>query len=414
MEGPGPLCAEAFRLGVTPPGGVDWYTVGRGALLSAVREDLAALSRGGRMRLVIGDYGCGKSHLLAWIREHALAQGFVVGEAALDDHDVTPAQPKRLYRALVSGLRYPEAPARPQGLGPLLERLLQTPGYPRPRDDERHHRYIDPAVAGLAAARDKDRPEVEALVREWLEGQPFDDSKSTNSRLRGLKAPWLMALPDYRTFGHVYGYLLGGLAVAVRDAGWRGLVLLVDEAEFYELLSSSHREHARTVLAALALATRGPEHVCFDPATLRLGGHEVHRKLPAVYARDQPLYAVAALTPVDRMRELLATLVPLEQVAVELAPLTAADYAELFARVGAACPLPAERRALLAQVSPAMGRALHAGVGSGALASPRAVLKVIVELLDLVRLRPAAAPLFARDLVTAIVPAQRLLAGAPA
>ena len=406
------LCAEAFRLGVTPPGGVDWYTVGRAELFAAVREDLAALETGGRMRLVIGGYGSGKSHLLAWIRERALAEGFVVGEAALDDHDVTPAQPKRLYRALATSLRYPEAPDRAQGLLPLLERLLRSPGYPRERGAEGHHRYLDPALACLKAAREKALYEAEVLALDWLEGQPFDDSRSTNARLRGIRTPWLPALPDYRTFGHVYAYLLGGLAAAARDAGWRGLVLLVDEAEFYELLSRQHREHAKNVLASLALATRGPGHVCFDAETLKRGGQASHREIPAVYREGQPLYAVAALTPVDRMRELLASLVPLEQVAVELAPLAPADYAELFARVTAAYPVPPERRELLAQVAGTMGRALHAGVGSGALASPRAVLKAIVELLDVVRLRPAAAKTFAQELVRAIVPATPLIASA--
>lgn len=399
------IAAEAFRLGVTPPGGVGWYTVGRADLFAAVKEDLAGLETGGRMRLVIGDYGAGKSHLLAWIREQALAAGFVVGEAALDDHDVTPAQPKRLYRALVTSLRYPERPERPMGLTPLIERLLVTPGWPRPRDHERHHRYVDTAVACVAAARAKGALDLEAEVVDWIEGQPFDDSKGTNARLRGLRgAPWLLALPDYRTFGHVYAYLLGGLACAARDAGWRGLVLLVDEAEFYELLSRGHREHAKNVLAALALATRGPGRVCFDPASLKLGGHDVHRKLPAVYAPDQPLYAVTALTPVDRMRELLASLVPLEQVAIELAPLVPADYAELFARITSAYPVPDERRGLLERLGPAMGKALHAGVASGALYSPRAVLKVIVEFLDVVRLEPGHAQRLAQELVRGLVP----------
>jgi hypothetical protein len=414
---------EAFRLGVTPPGGVAWYTVGRAAALAAVCEDLDEGS--GRMRLLVGDYGAGKSHLLAWIREKALAQGWLVGEAALDDVDVTPAQPKRLYRALLSGLRYPERPERALGLAPLLERLLETPGYPRASDDPAHHRYLDPALACLLAAKERERPELEALVVDWLEGQPASESKSHNARLAGLfrgakegsklaaaraaRGTRLLALPDYRTFGHVYAYVLGGLAAAARDAGWRGIALLVDEAEFYELLRGEQREHAKNVLACLALATRGPGRVCFDVEKLRRGGQPAHRKLPAVYAADQPLYAAVALTPVERMRELLAELVPLEQCTTELEPLSSADYAQLFARVTERYPVPFERAALLTRLAPVMGRALHAAVASGALATPRAVLKVIVEFLDVVRLAPAHAAAFARDLVNFTAPGARLL-----
>lgn len=417
------MIAEAFRLGVTPPGGVAWYTVGRASALAAVTEDLEAGH--GRMRLLVGDYGAGKSHLLAWIRERALADGWLVGEAALDDRDVTPAQPKRLYRALLSSLRYPEQPGRPMGLAPLLERLLGTPGYPRASADPRHHRYVDPGVACLIAARERGKPELEALVVDWLEGQPASESKGHNAQLAGLfrgaregsrlaaaraaRGPRLLALPDYRTFGPVYAYVLGGLATAARDAGWRGIALLVDEAEFYELLRGEQREHARTVLACLALATRGPGRVCFDVGGLRRGGQPAHRKLPAVYVEDQPLYAAVAMTPVDRMKELLADLVPWEQCAIELAPLSSADYAVLFARVTERYPVPFERAALLTRLAPAMGRALHAAVASGALATPRAVLKVIVEFLDVVRLAPAHAAAFARDFVGATVPGARLL-----
>jgi hypothetical protein len=403
---------EALRLGVIPAGHVQWYTVGRDEVLAAVRRDLDATATRGQMRILVGDYGTGKSHLLEWIREEALARGFLVGSVALDDREVTCAHPKRIYRRLVADMAYPErtgsgigsgSPHR-AGLAPLLDELLATGEFPRDGGRPDFHPYLDAALHKLAAARAKKLYDQEELVIEWIEGHPSAESETTNHILRALRGPRLPAMPDYRTFGHVYGYLLGGLACVARRAGYSGLVLLLDEAEFFQTLSKANQAFARHVLACLALASRGANRVCFEAAALVKGGQAAHRKFPFVSSEDQPLYTVVCLTPVEQIRAILGALVPFEQVSVELAPLAPADYQELFRRLTAAYPVPERQRALLDALAEPMGKALFAGVQVDALRNPRAVMKLIVEFLDVLRHVPERAMRFVDDLMTGLFP----------
>lgn len=399
-----------------PAGQVERYTVGRREILDRFRDDLDVLAKGANrsersdvpgMRVLIGDYGTGKSHLLEWLREEGMARKFLVAQTALDDREITPAHPKRVYRELLASLAYPDRPATDRGLLPLLERALESDRFPRGRDCPRYHRYLDPAMLGVARARTADDPALLTQVLEWIEGQPFTDSSSFNRLVRKLKGPRFLALPDFRTFSHVYAYVLGGIASLARDVGYGGLIVLMDEAEFYQTLSAVNRSHARHLLACLALAALGPSGVCFDPVQLFKGGMSVHRRIPFVYEDDQPLYVVVSLTPVRDIIGTLATLVPIERIALELAPLTPDDYRCLFRKVVSLYPVPGPQRSLLSRLADPMGRALFAGVETGALATPRAVLKLVVEFLDILKHRPSRCARFTQELIT------RLFQGTP-
>ncbi|MBI4863808.1 MAG: DUF2791 family P-loop domain-containing protein [Candidatus Riflebacteria bacterium] len=347
---------EALRLGVIPGSRVGEYTVGRDALFDQLGRDLDGLDSAGQFRVIMGDYGSGKSHALEWLREEAISRGFLTASAELDDREVTWANPKRVYRALMDGLAYPDLGRSAHGLAPLVDRLLRTGGSPLPPSDERYHRYLDPAVDNLARARERGDEDLEQRILDWIGGQPSEDSESWNRALGCLRGPNLLALADFRTFSHIYAYLLGGVASRAREVGYKGLVLLLDEAEFFQALSRENREHASHLIACLALAARGERRVCFDPATLPKGGQPVHRLVPFVYREGQPLYVVVALTPVDEMRDLLGRLLPLDQVVLELSRLTPRDYQTLFQRIVGLYPVPVEQRGLLAELAAPMGK----------------------------------------------------------
>ncbi|MBI4864284.1 MAG: DUF2791 family P-loop domain-containing protein [Candidatus Riflebacteria bacterium] len=390
---------EALRLGVIPGSRVGEYTVGRDGLFDQLRRDLDGLEAAGQFMVILGDYGSGKSHALEWLREEALSRGFLTATAELDDREVTWANPKRVYRALVEGLVYPDLGRSAHGLAPLIDRLVRTGRAPLPSSDDRYHRYLDPAVDTLVRARQDGDEDLQQRILDWIGGEPSEDSESWNRALARLRGPHLLALADFRTFSHIYAYLLGGVACRAQEVGYRGLVLLLDEAEFFQALSREDREHASHLIACLALAARGERRVCFDPATLPKGGQPVHRQVPFVYRQDQPLYVVVALTPVDEMRDLLGRLLPLDQVVLELSRLTPRDYQTLFERIVGLYPVPAQQRGLLGELAAPMGKALFAGVRCDKLTNPRAVLRLIVEFLDVLRFIPRRAPRFATDLI---------------
>lgn len=380
---------EALRLGTVPRGGLRAYTVGRDRDREAVLSALDPVPDArGRLRVVVGDYGTGKTHLMECVRLEALERGWAVGTATLDSRETTPAHPRRVYASLVRSLTLPGSGAgEPGGLGALFDAVSDHPGGPPAAGGCGDHRYLGPALHYYA--RLADRPELRELLMEWLEGQPGERSNERNDLLhRAVPGPRLLALPDYRTFAAPYAYLLGGIACLCRDAGSRGLCLLLDEAEFYAALDAEHRAFADNLFGCLALATVGEEGARRGEEALARGGQEVHRRLPLRHRADQPLACVFFLTPHPQGLQALDQWVDLSRHAVELAPLRPAHYAELYERVHRVYSEAHPGFSLPGEVVQPMGEFLHAAVSTRAIENPRGVLKLLVEFLDLCRLAP--------------------------
>ncbi len=75
---------SSLAAGVVPRSGAAYIAVGRDEEISALADDLDALSEGGgRMRLVIGKYGSGKSFLMQLLRSYAMERDFVTCDCDL-------------------------------------------------------------------------------------------------------------------------------------------------------------------------------------------------------------------------------------------------------------------------------------------------------------------------------------------
>jgi hypothetical protein len=378
---------EALRLGTVPHGGLRAYTVGREANLEAVLSALDPTpASGGRLRVVVGDYGTGKTHLMECVRQEALARGWAVGAATLDSREATPAHPRRVYSALVRTLTLP-ATHEPGGLGALFDVLLERGRETSAGLWHGAHRYLDPALHYYS--RLSDRPELRDLLLEWLEGQPGERSDELNEHLRrAAPGPRLLALPDYRTFAVAFAYVLGGIACLCREAGGKGLCVLLDEAEFYAALDAEHRAFADNLFGCYSLAALGEGQARRGEESLERGGQEVHRRLPLRHRPDQPLACVFFLTPHPQGLRALDQWVDLSRHAVELSPLKPAHYAELYDRIHRVYAEAHPGFALPRELARPMGDFLHAALATGAIGNPRGVLKLLVEFLDLCRLAP--------------------------
>jgi len=164
---------EALRVGVAPGHLVELYTVGRETEMALVEADLDQTLQSGAARVFLGDYGSGKTHVLDCIEDRALRRNFLVARVTLDGTEVAPSHPRRVYRALVQNLVYPERSDRP-GLEPLLEAALEKAAerWLR-RRSSRYHHYLSPALAHYRELRrnPQDRGLKDTLL-DWLEGPP--------------------------------------------------------------------------------------------------------------------------------------------------------------------------------------------------------------------------------------------------
>lgn len=372
---------EALRLGVVPPKGIHRLTVGRQHEVGRVRE---LLTQRYGMLVISGGYGSGKTHLVELTEMEALSRGYLVGRATFDPIEVPPSHPLRLYAALMRDLRYPDGAGR--GLLPLLEKL-------GPSEEHLHgakaHRWLSAALYAIHYTE----PEVAERVMDFVEGQSRDDARRLADLLRrcGHRGPRMLALPDYRTFGQIMAHLLGGVAAWADDAGYAGLAVLLDEAEYLDQLGATSREMAENVLRFLAMGALPPELLAFEVNGVRRGGQAIHRSIEPRYRDDQPLVVMCAFTPnpeVDAVlrRTLLdhEARLALHPVPERLLPLLAERVYGLVREAYPDLDPEPAHRALLE-------RALARAFQDGTVQSTRQAARMVVEFWDLYRIEPARA-----------------------
>lgn len=383
--GPSLQILEALRLGVVPPQGTEIYTVGRDVEMEMIQNDLEQAKEGGAARVVLGDYGTGKTHLLEVIEQRALEENMVVARVVLDEEECSPSQPRRVYRALCNSLRFPDQEER--GLKPLFDRAAERlPDSFFKSGNGRYHHYLSPVLAYYRQLEDE---AVAELLLDYIGGHPSLSNRELERELRQatrVRGQRLYALMDYRPWAHLYTYLVGGLAYLVERSGYDGLCLLFDEAEFYALLNRAARDFADLLFGYYAAAALGPEGVLFDLEEAPRGGHAVHRSFPPLYRARQNLYTVFAMTDDPRGTAALERLLPPAHFAC-LSPLRLEDYQELCRRVLDLYESVYPELEVGSRVEKPMGEVVYQGVQTQALENPRQVLKFVMELLDFSRLR---------------------------
>ena len=254
---------ESLRKGIPPDGCVRTFTVGR---RSEVGQLAATLSRGGPAALLLkADYGSGKTHLLRFLREMALEEGYAVSYIALDSKSsVRFNRMDQIFGAVIRNICMPVTGEA--GPGALFGAVLDAPPLARPdgalkRLPEALFGLKSPALflgllAWIAGTRgpleQRHMPgEVEAWLcepwnyytrRRWLQ-------KRLDAAVRacfGLGLDGYCATFNLREHGcHRAWEALADLDLLARSAGSRGLVLLVDEFEdvIYNLKGGGRFRH---------------------------------------------------------------------------------------------------------------------------------------------------------------------------
>ncbi len=311
---------EAMRLGVVPAEYARDYTVGREEALQDV-EDLLEVKGG--LRVLWGDYGAGKTHMLDLAERVALERGYLTSRVVLDPHEVPPSHPRRLYSALVERLRYPDDQGH--GLEPLLHRLADSKEH-RSHLGHNFSRFLSPFLH----AEQHGDAELSEWMRDYVDGCNMDSTWGNSRLMRsGWAGPRVLTMSDYRTYGRMYMHLLGTVAAWAEDAGYKGLFLLFDEVEFVDSLTPAQQGFAMEVLKHYAAVTLPREELRFDPDGLYKGGHKVHQELRLFFRSDQPLTVMFGLTPLPDIKESFDSILEPDLHDVQLPPLTEQDMGAL-------------------------------------------------------------------------------------
>ena len=229
--------------------GVSYYNVGNESLLNTIDTHYLGsyLADGGAVfKLVVGDYGSGKSHFLYCVRDRAWQRNFAVSKVDLSPKESPYDDQRRVYAAVASSTIWHELGdlgEDERGLTRFLEGTLR--------------RLVSGHGLDLSDAEAAELPEVRALLQS-LSTTPID-SLSFHKAIQGyftallrdqefrLEAlgRWLHGeevspedMRDLRSLGVTEKInrnnafkMLRSLCQVVRALGYSGLILLFDEGD---------------------------------------------------------------------------------------------------------------------------------------------------------------------------------------
>lgn len=235
---------EQLRKGLVPERGIDAFAVGIDKQRGEVHRQLdLARSGEGSVKFLRGGYGCGKTFMARLALLDAQARGFATSFVVVSDNDLRFHRFDDVYRKVVSELGTASCPRG--ATGDVLDRWVGR---------------IEQAM--VAAGEDEDAPDFAAKVRKRLDddlvsrtgGQApqdfirvvqtiFDLKEEGRVSEAGALVSWLggsgNVAADAKKLAGIKGdigsrdalaYLRGVLAI-VKEAGYAGLVIVIDEAE---------------------------------------------------------------------------------------------------------------------------------------------------------------------------------------
>lgn len=241
---------QSLRAGVTPRIGLEYIQVGRVNEVKALIEDLDNIEQGGSaFRIIIGDFGAGKSFFLQLIRYIALEKGMVVINADMSPDRrlfASNGQARNLYKELARNLA---TRAHPEGnaMIPLVEKFITEQRRVADAEGKDVERVIKDKLNSLSELVDGyDFAQVIAAYwKAYNEGN--EDLK--NSVIRYLRGEYTSRADARRDLGvraivednNVYDHIKL-LARFVTQAGYKGLLVNLDEVvNLYKLPSQRAR-----------------------------------------------------------------------------------------------------------------------------------------------------------------------------
>jgi len=290
---------NALRRGTVPAGGLERIAVGLEVEEGAIAKQLDYVAQGGGdVKFVRGEYGSGKTFLIARALEIARAKGFVTSQVVISSS--SPLYKLRgIYQQIAAGLRTGEEEHAlktviDNWLYAIEERISSvTPaGADETALETATVREIEAALAGISGTNSA----LAAALRTYYHANNAGQFPIAQAALG-----WISAEPnigrDFKQKAAIRGDIddsvaldfLQGLVAVIHAAGYRGLAIAVDELETTQGLQRNQRERGyQTLVQIIDALDRGAMPRCFflcagTPALF--DGSRGIRSVPPLYDR---------------------------------------------------------------------------------------------------------------------------------
>jgi hypothetical protein len=254
----------ALRKGTVPQRGLDFLAVGLGPFEPVISSELGDVAQGGSMfKAVRGDYGCGKTFFGRWVQEYAKKKGFATAEVQISETETPLHRLETVYRRAMEQLSTTDTflgafRSIVDGWFYGLEEDVLAEGTIDPADEKALSKRADELLEQRLAEITRATPQFAAALRAYRSAQRLNDHPTAE----GL-AGWLAGQPHVAASvkrvagikGDVDHYaalsFLRGLLLILKDSGFSGLVLVLDEIETLQRVRGDVREKGLNALRQL-------------------------------------------------------------------------------------------------------------------------------------------------------------------
>jgi hypothetical protein len=264
---------EAINLGVAPPdcGQLIDLTIRSGELKERVSGWLVDAPHKGLCKVVFGYYGSGKSHMLKFTRCMALEAGWAVAYLEFDPKAADPAKPHLVYQNLMAALEFPcrEDGHQADGFMGFVKEVRDNWAQKNIRNNPvfRSNPWFSGAFEILM--KFPHMPDVMEEYRDaclWLAGN-HNSFQTINAlaREKGLKVK-VPRMPVTKETADIYVNHLVVVNALCRQLGYKGLAIILDEAEHVRGYNVRRKERANNFFELLARSAHMPNITDDDPA----------------------------------------------------------------------------------------------------------------------------------------------------
>jgi len=275
---------ESLRDGVPPEGLVRQFTVGRKREIRRLNEFLSKPD--GTALLLKANYGAGKSHLIKYLREEALAQNFAVSTVIVNSKEaVRFNRMDQILGAVFSGLEIPQVPGF-RGPRPFFGLMASAAAESRSSDDGSWSRLSRSSRWDMDYAGVLESPAMYVALRSWIAGdgstvdlieswltRPWEYRTQRKllyeslvlshwRRFRDPRSPgqfYADGVFEFHTHGHAQSWaVLRDIDRLAKQAALRGMIILFDE--FEDVISLSRRDYREDALRNLFTFYAGKQY----------------------------------------------------------------------------------------------------------------------------------------------------------
>ncbi|TNC78203.1 BREX system ATP-binding protein BrxD [Janthinobacterium lividum] len=254
----------ALRRGTVPSTGLDALAVGIDTFAPTLDQELVAVASGrGGFKAVRGEYGTGKTFFGRWLQERARAKGFATSEVQINETETPLHRLETIYRRLIERLGTADSSTGAfrsviDGWFFALEQDVLADGSVDASDSAALMARTDALMEAQLTNISKTAPAFSAVLRTYRRALAEGD----NMLAEGLIS-WLAGQPNVaasvKRAASIKGELdhfgaanfLIGLLTILRDSGFPGLVLVLDEVETLQRMRADTRERGLNALRQL-------------------------------------------------------------------------------------------------------------------------------------------------------------------